>query len=77
MEEDSALSVNGKKNKLTRDDFDKLAGYLNIPVRIRYEKFIKSLVRIEPVIRASEIKQESQERFVGIVKERLLRMDLV
>ncbi len=73
-EEDSALSINGKKNQLTREDFDKLAEYLNVPIKIRYEKFEKSLDFIEPIIRNSEIKKEAQEQFVSIVKERLSRI---
>jgi len=59
-EEDSALSINGKKNALKKDDFDKLAEYLNIPIKIRYEKFEKSLNSMEAIIRNSEIKKEAQ-----------------
>jgi serine/threonine-protein kinase HipA len=75
-EEDSALSINGKKNGLKRDDFDKLAEYLNIPIKIRYEKFEKNLALMETVIKKSEIKKEAQERFIDIIKERLSRMNL-
>ena len=75
-EEDSALSINGKKNGLKRDDFDKLAEYLNIPVKIRYEKFEKNLALMETIIKKSEIKKEAQKRFINIIKERLLRMNL-
>lgn len=75
-EEDSALSINGKKAKLKRDDFDKSADYLNIPIRIRYEKFEKSLTLMETIIKNSEIKKEIQGRFINIIKERLSRMNL-
>ncbi len=75
-EEDSALAINGKKNQLKREDFDKVADYLNIPVKIRYEKFEKSLKLMETIIKNSEIKAEVQVRFINIIKERLLRMDL-
>ena len=75
-EEDSALSINGKKNELKRDDFDKLAEYLNIPIRIRYEKFAKSLILMETIIKNSKIKPEIQERFITIIKERLSRMNI-
>jgi serine/threonine-protein kinase HipA len=73
-EEDSALSINGKKNKLKRDDFDILAEYLNIPIKIRYEKFEKSLTLMEEIIKNSEIKKEVQEQFINIIKERLSRL---
>ncbi|MFH1440851.1 MAG: HipA domain-containing protein [Candidatus Omnitrophota bacterium] len=75
-EEDSALSINAKKNELKREDFDKLAEYLNVPIKIRYEKFEKSLDLIEPIIRNSEIKKEAQEQFISIVKERLSRINI-
>jgi len=75
-EEESALSINGKKNKLKREDFDKLAGYLNIPIKIRYEKFAKSLPLMETIIGNSKIKKSTQEQFINIIKERLLRMEL-
>ena len=75
-EEDSALSINAKNNQLKRDDFDKLAEYLNIPLRIRYEKFAKSLILMETIIKDSKIKQEIQERFINIIKERLSRMNI-
>ena len=75
-EVDSALTINGKNNKLKREDFDKLADYLNIPSKIRYEKFEKSLNLMETVIKDSKIKSESQKRFVDIIKERLSRLEL-
>ncbi|MDP2904811.1 MAG: HipA domain-containing protein [Candidatus Omnitrophota bacterium] len=75
-EEDSALSINGRKNGLKREDFDKFADYLNIPMKIRYEKFEKSLLLMETTIMSSKIQKEPQERFIGIIKERLSRMGL-
>mgnify|MGYP001563001030 FL=1 len=74
-EEDSALPINGRKNKLKREDFDKLADYLNIPIKIRYEKFQKSLNSMETIIKNSEIKKEAQVQFINIIKERLSRME--
>lgn len=75
-EEDSALSINGKRNGLKREDFDKLADYLNIPMKIRYEKFEKSLNLMERIIKNSEIKKDTQGQFINIIKERISRMDL-
>lgn len=75
-ETDSALTINGKNNKLKREDFDKFADYLNIPSKIRYEKFEKSLRVMEAVIKDSRIKDESRKTFVGIIKERLSRLGL-
>ena len=75
-ETDSALTINGKKNKFTRGDFDKLAEYLNVPSKIRYEKFEKSLSLMETVIQDSKIKNERQKKFIDIIKERLSRLEL-
>ncbi len=75
-EEDSALSINGRKNELKREGFDKFADYLNIPIKIRYEKFEKGLTLMKTIIKNSEIKKEAQEQFISIIKERLSRMDL-
>jgi len=75
-EEDSALAINGKKNGLKRDDFDKLAEHLNVPIKIRYEKFEKSLALTETIITNSEIKKEDQARFISIIKERLSRLGI-
>ncbi|MBI5024806.1 MAG: HipA domain-containing protein [Candidatus Omnitrophica bacterium] len=75
-EADSALTINGKNNKLKKEDFDKFAEYLNIPPKIRYEKFGKSLNLMEAVIKGSRIKNESQKKFIDIIKTRLLRLEL-
>ena len=47
---------------------------MNIPPKIRYGKFEKSFNLMETVIRDSKIKNESQKKFVGIIKERLSRL---
>ena len=74
---DSALTINGKSNKLKKDDFDKLADYLKIPVRIRYAKFDKKLDLMEAVIRDSELDIDSQQALIDIIKERLSRLELL
>ena len=76
-EEDSALSINGRKNELKREDFDKFADYLIMPMKIRYEKFEKSLNLMEGIIKNSAIKEDVQKQFINIIKERLSRMDLM
>jgi hypothetical protein len=75
-ETDSALAINGKNNKLKREDFERLADYLNIPSKIRFEKFEKSLDLMETIIKDSKIKSKSQKRFIDIIKERLSRLEL-
>jgi serine/threonine-protein kinase HipA len=75
-EEDSALTINGKKNKLNRDDFDKLAEYLNIPIKIRYEKFENKSSLMKQIITESDINSENQAKFIDIIKTRLRRLNL-
>ncbi len=74
--EDSALAVNGKKDHLKREDFDKLGDYLNIPIKIRYDKFKNCLNSMKTIIKDSEIKEDAREQFTYIIKERLSRMNL-
>ncbi len=75
-EEDSAITINGKKNNLKRSDFDKLADYLDIPIKIRYEKFEKKFNMMKSTIESSHIDKEKQAQFIKITKERLSRLEL-
>ncbi len=75
-EEQSALNINGRKSKLSRKDFDKLAEYLNVPAKVRYEKFDKRFKDMNDIIKASKIAKEKQAKFLGIIKERLLLLKL-
>ncbi|MDD3297089.1 MAG: HipA domain-containing protein [Candidatus Omnitrophica bacterium] len=75
-EEDSAITINGKKNRLKLEDFDKLAEYLNIPLRVRYEKFINKFDVMKKIIDCSNITKEKQRQFLEIIKERLARLSL-
>lgn len=75
-EEDSAIAINGKKNKLQREDFDKLAEYFNIPMKVRYEKFENKFERIRHIIENSSLDKENQQQFLEIIMERLSRLKL-
>lgn len=70
-EEDSAITINGKKNNLQREDFDVLAEYLNIPPKVRYEKFEDKFDDMRKIIDQSIIAWERQEQFLEIIQERL------
>jgi serine/threonine-protein kinase HipA len=76
QEEDSAITLNGKRNKLRRKDFDILAEYLNVPLKVRYEKFEKKFTLLKEIVDASRLDQEKQERFLEIIQERLVRLGL-
>ena len=75
-EEDSAITINGRKNNLKRSDFDKLADYLDIPIKIRYEKFENKFNAMKKIIESSQIDKEKQEQFIKIIKERLSCLEL-
>ena len=76
-EEDSAITINGKKNNLRRSDFDKLAEYFNIPIKVRYEKFERKFDLMKKIIEASRIDKEKQIQFFNIIKERTERLELL
>jgi serine/threonine-protein kinase HipA len=75
-EEDSAITINGKKNKLQREDFDTLAEYFRIPEKVRYEKFYKKFDVMRKIIETSKIVKKKQEEFLEIIKDRTGRLRL-
>lgn len=75
-EEDSAITINGKKNNLKRSDFDQLAEYFSVPTRIRYEKFEGKFNIMKEIIESSRMDEEKQEQLIKIVEERLNRLEL-
>ena len=75
-EDESAISINGKKNRLAKEDFDKLAEYLNVPMKVRYEKFYGKFEIMKKIIRASRLSKSDQGKFLDIIKERLRRLEL-
>ncbi len=57
-EEDSALAINGKKSKLSRPDFDDLADYLKVPLKVRYENFENKFDLMQGIIKNSKVHKE-------------------
>jgi serine/threonine-protein kinase HipA len=75
-EEDSALTLHGKRNNLTRNDVDAFADTLEIPEKVRYQKFINKLGRIKQLIEASRLPADFREKFAEIVESRFRRLKL-
>lgn len=75
-EEDSALTINGKKNNLTHNDFGALAEYLKIPQRVRYEKFTGKTALIKKFIQESQLPQDFKAKFIEIVLSRYERLKI-
>jgi len=77
QEEDSAITIHGKKDKLSREDFDWLGGYFNVPLKIRYVKFENKFKIMRKIIKASSITKEKQGQFLEIIRERINRIGLL
>lgn len=75
-EEDSALTLNGEKNNLTRTDFDAFAEQLKIPEKVRYEKFNRKRDCIRQLVEGSSLPADFQQKFVGIAQLRYQRLGI-
>ncbi|MDO8494779.1 MAG: HipA domain-containing protein [Deltaproteobacteria bacterium] len=69
-EEDLALNLNGKRNKMRKRDFDVFADYLEIPEKVRYEKFIGQAEKMIAHIHDSFLTDQEKEQFEKIVRVR-------
>ncbi len=75
-DDESALAINGKNNKLGRKDFDILAEYLKIPVKIRYESFKDKEKVFREMIQSSQLPAAFKDNFVKIVQLHFKRLEL-
>ena len=75
-DDESALMINGKNNKLGRKDFSILTDYFKIPEKVRYEKFENKFNMMKKMIEVSYLDKENRKRFIEIVKERTARLQL-
>ena len=74
--EESALTINGKKNRLKRADFDELASKLGIPVKSServYAKFAKKQPEMLELIERSFLPDGMKELYVKLLIERMER----
>lgn len=78
--EELALTLNGRKRKLRREDFTELAATLGIEkvvVERLINKYIRLLPKFEPVIQNSFLGEDLKEKYRALLKERLLRLTLL
>lgn len=74
-EEDCALTLNGKKNGLTEEDFSSFAEYLGIPPKAIEGKFTGRSSEISEFIDNSPIvSQQERSQLKAIINERLKRL---
>lgn len=75
--EESALTINGKKNRLKRTDFDELATKLGIPAKSServYAKFVKKQTAMLGLIEQSFLSDEMKEEYSQLLMERIERL---
>jgi len=71
--EESALTINGKKNRLKRSDFDTLARSLKInekAIAYIYNRFDKALPKWEELIKQSFLSKEMQVKYTELLSLR-------
>ncbi|MBI4386957.1 MAG: HipA domain-containing protein [Elusimicrobia bacterium] len=76
-EEDSALMINGKKNKLKRSDFESLAGYLKIDAKAAtnsFEKMQNAQEKLRELAIYSELSPSMRQKFEKVMTERFKRI---
>ena len=69
--------MNGRKNKLQREDFIRSAATLgieNVIVERLINKYIKLLPKFETVIQNSFLSAELKKKYGNLLKERLARL---
>jgi len=73
-EEDSALTINGKKNKLSREDFDILAKSLEIHTKTSYKNILSNIKIINNLLETSIFSAEEKKSLSNIAQERSSRL---
>jgi hypothetical protein len=68
--------INGRDDKLGRKDFDALAEYFKIPVKVRYDRLEGKEKFMQEMILSSKLDQQKKGRFVDLVRERYQRLEL-
>lgn len=74
-EEDFALTINGKRNKITGKDFNQLAQTLKTRPKASYQKILGKITLVNEFIKNSLLTSEEKERLTQVVKERVSRVE--
>ena len=78
--EEMALTLNGRKRKITRADFEKFAHNLGLgekQLQNIFKRFAKALPGIKPVIDTPFFPHDKKEEFIALIIERSARIGLV
>ena len=77
--EDMALTLNAKKNKITKKDFDKLANGLNISTKVIlniYKKFTTQRESVVHLVNASFLPKDLKDRYIAIWDQKISDFNL-
>jgi serine/threonine-protein kinase HipA len=75
--DETGLTINARKRRLTRKDFDSLAGNLKIPARTQqnmYDKFAKKFPDVMQWIDISFLPQAMKDAYSAVLKENAAKM---
>lgn len=78
--EELALTLNAKKRKFARQDFDRFAESLRIHEKVvqqTYKRFNQKLAEARDFIGISFLSHQEQEQYVALLQERALRVGLM
>jgi serine/threonine-protein kinase HipA len=78
--EEIALTINAKKNKLRKKDFDALATKIGIPEKSMnntYKKFAQKITAVNDIIKISFLPQPVKEQYKKLVKDHGSRINLL
>ena len=73
-EEDLALTLNGKKNNINKNDFKNFAETLKIETKVSYRNILEKIGLINNLIKNSTITLDEKKKLLNIVKERASRL---
>jgi serine/threonine-protein kinase HipA len=74
--DESALTIQGKKNRIKRKDIDLLADYLGIPAKVRFERFMGQKKNVKAMITGSHLPEKLAEEMNKLVLQRFQRLEL-
>ncbi len=73
-DEDSALAINGKKNKLQKEDFDRLGEKLELSVKVRegvYRRLLQNIEKSMGLVHRSYLADQDKKKLIDIIKKRM------
>ncbi|MFH1460763.1 MAG: HipA domain-containing protein [Candidatus Omnitrophota bacterium] len=74
-EDDLALTLNGKKNKITYADFKYFADYLGIKTETCFKNILTKISNIKELVNNSRLTDQEKKDFLRIIESRLSQLD--